>query len=350
MRKSATICDKPLLDSRIAAQFTPEPIPCIPFNDRSHSSSIKKTRGGILPDVTREGDELMKTRKQARAGLLDESKEAIAGEDREIPADLLQEIRTLPLLTAAQERSLCERIKLGDRAAYEHMILANIRLAECIAKRYQGHGVPLVDLVQEGVIGMMHALAKFNHKKGYKFSTYAIWWIKQIIRRACADQSRAIRIPVYAEEILMRLHREADLLAQELNHDPTPADLAERLNVRLEFVESLLQSSKPMLSLGYSTEEDECMGDWIPDTDLLDTEQLVDQSFLKAQIQEWLSHLSVREHYVLVARYGLDGQETSYDEIGTQLRVSRTRAKQIEQEALAKLRSLAEQHHIQDWM
>ncbi len=279
----------------------------------------------------------------------------------------LKEVGRIPLLTPEEEVALAQRIERGrqaerrlaqgnlspeerrrleeiaadGRAAQDHLILANTRLVISVAKKYVGRGLPLSDLIQEGNIGLIRAVKKFDWRRGHKFSTYATWWIRQAVTRAIADQSRTIRVPVHMGDQINRLLRLQQQLAQELGRDPTVEELAEAMGVPPSRVEQLLQIARQPVSLDMPTddEEESVLGDFIEDRGMLSPSEAVTQQMLREILHEALATLSPREVRILKLRYGLaDGRMYTLEEVGRKLGVTRERVRQIEAQALARLR------------
>jgi RNA polymerase primary sigma factor len=274
-------------------------------------------------------------------------------EEEDVTGQYLGEIGAGRLLTADEERRLAQRIRAGDAQAKQQFIEANLKLVVSIAKRYQGRGLALEDLVQEGNIGLMRAVNAFDATRGYKFSTYAFWWIRQAITRAIADQGRTIRLPVHMRDKLSRLKRTSLHLQQELGYEPTTEELAERLGIRAEKVQELLQVSQEPVSLDLWINEDQDLnlGDLVPDRTALAPADAACHSLLKEQVETLLDRLTERERAVLSRRFGLgDGRARTLQEIGEELHVSRERIRQIEAQALRKLRSHSRGYQFQDYL
>lgn len=254
----------------------------------------------------------------------------------------LREIGHVNLLTAEEEIELAKRIEQGDEEAKKHLSEANLRLVVAIAKTHSGRGLALSDLIQEGNIGLMKAVEKFDYRKGNRFSTYATWWIRQSISRAIADQSRTIRIPVHMVEYVNRLLRTSRHLTQELGRDPTAAEIANRLGISEKRVQELLCMIQEPRSIDapIGDEEDGRFGDFIPDTYTLSPEDSASRMMMREQLEHVLSTLSPREQQVLALRFGLDnnGMHT-LDEVGKIFRVTRERVRQIESRAIRKLQA-----------
>jgi RNA polymerase primary sigma factor len=254
----------------------------------------------------------------------------------------LDEIGKTPLLTKAQEVYLARRIERGDRRAKAHLTKANLRLVVSIAKKYAGRGVSLLDLIQEGNIGLMRAVEKFNHRKGFKFSTYATWWIRQAVTRAIADKGRTIRVPVHMVEKINKYYRVQRSLAAQLNRDPTDEEVGTIMEVDAEEIVRIRRVSRRSISLETPVGEDHSseLGDFIADEDSESPHDLAKSSLLKARMREALSSLPERERMVLEYRFGLTGgQPKTLEEVGERFDVTRERIRQIQLTALAKIKS-----------
>jgi len=254
----------------------------------------------------------------------------------------LDEIGKTPLLTKAQEVYLAKRIERGDRRAKAHLTKANLRLVVSIAKKYAGRGVSLLDLIQEGNIGLMRAVEKFNHRKGFKFSTYATWWIRQAVTRAIADKGRTIRVPVHMVEKINKYYRVQRSLAAQLNRDPTDEEVGTIMEVDAEEIVRIRRVSRRSISLETPVGEDHSseLGDFIADEDSESPHDLAKSSLLKARMREALSSLPERERMVLEYRFGLTGgQPKTLEEVGERFDVTRERIRQIQLTALAKIKS-----------
>ena len=252
----------------------------------------------------------------------------------------LREIGATPLLTAEEEIEIALRIEQGDQEARQHLIQANLRLVVSIARRYAGRGMQLLDLIQEGNLGLMKAVEKFDYRKGFKFSTYATWWIRQAISRAIADQARTIRIPVHMVEHVNKLLRVRRDLTQELKRDPSTAEIAERMGVTERRVHELLMMTAEPKSIDapVGEEEDSRFGDFIPDNNTLSPEEAAARTMMKEQLRTVLSTLTPREQQVLTLRFGLeDGRMRTLEEVGEFFNVTRERVRQIEAKAIRKL-------------
>ena len=265
----------------------------------------------------------------------------------------LKEIGKVPLLTAEQEQELAQRMLEGDEDAKSQLIEANLRLVVSIAKRYLGRGMQFLDLIQEGNLGLIKAVDKFDHSKGFKFSTYATWWIRQAITRAIADQARTIRIPVHMVETINRLVREQRALIQELGREPTVEEIAERMNLSVEKVREIQKISQEPVSLEkpIGEEEDSHLGDFIPDDDAMSPADQVAYTLLKEQLLDAMKGLTAREEKVLRLRFGLDdGRQRTLEEVGKEFNVTRERIRQIEAKALRKLRHPSRSKKLKDYI
>ena len=253
----------------------------------------------------------------------------------------LREISRIPLLSASSEVRLAERAERGDKDARNHLIEANLRLVVSIAKKYVGQGLSLEDLIGEGNIGLIRAVTKFDYKKGFRFSTYATWWIKQAITRAILEGTRVVRLPVYIMEEVMRVKRTTRQLYQELGREPTPENIGARLDMTPERVSELLVWAEKVFSLDapLSEEEENTLGDIIEDTRERGPSELTDQRLLRDEIRKVLNQLTLRERQVIELRFGLvDDHDHTLEEVGRKLRVTRERVRQIEERAIRKLR------------
>ncbi len=264
----------------------------------------------------------------------------------------LREIGKTPLLSHAEEQRLAELVAQGDEEAKRKLILANLRLVVSIAKRYSGRGMPFSDLIQEGNLGLIRAVEKFDHRRGYKFSTYATWWIRQAITRAIADQARTIRIPVHMVETINRLMKRRSQLEQELGRSPTPEELAEDLGMSVDKVCEIIRIAPEPLSLDtpVGEEEDTQLLDFIEDDSCDSPADAADRSLLRERIEEALRVLTDREREVIKMRFGLiDGMPHTLEEVGRHFNVTRERIRQIEAKAIKKLRNRHNCKRLRDY-
>jgi len=265
----------------------------------------------------------------------------------------LREIGSISLLTAADEVMLAKRIEMGDQVARKKLAEANLRLVVSIAKKYIGRGLTLLDLIQEGNSGLLRAVEKFNYRKGFKFSTYATWWIRQAITRAIADQARTIRIPVHMVELINKLIRIQRQLVQDLGRAPLPEEIAAEMGMPVEKVEHILKISQETVSLEapVGEEEDSTLGDFLQDKENLSPEESAIYQLLKGHVDEFLGYLTPREQKILKMRFGLeDGKTHTLEEVGKEFGVTRERIRQIEAKALQKLRKHETAHKLRDYL
>jgi RNA polymerase primary sigma factor len=286
---------------------------------------------------------------------------AAPAEEVEEPADLefsadslqlfLKDVGKVDLLTAAQEVELAKRIERGDHRAKQEMVEANLRLVVSIAKRYRNQGLPFLDLIQEGTIGLVRAAEKFDWRKGYKFSTYATWWIRQAVARALADKARTIRMPVHVVEKLNKILRTERKLRAERGREPTNEEIALDLDMAVEEVESIRRTSQTPVSLEkpVGDEEESEFGQFLEDEHTPLPEDAADTAFRAEALSKCLGSLSYRERRVLELRYGLNGEQPcTLDEVGRAFQVTRERIRQIENQGLKKLRALADSQKLRD--
>ncbi len=311
----------------------------------------------ITPDQL---DFVYKALKDASIQVVDESErdrelfeQALSDVGLDDPVKMyLKDIGQVPLLTTDEELELAQKMSEGQEAAKKRLSEANLRLVVSIAKRYVGRGMLFLDLIQEGNLGLMKAVEKFDYQKGFKFSTYATWWIRQSITRAIADQARTIRIPVHMVETINRLVREQRILLQELGREPTLEELAERMGVSIERVSEIQKIAQDPVSLEtpIGEEEDSHLGDFIEDDKTPTASDSVASTMLKEQIARVLDTLTPREEKVLRLRYGIDdGRPRTLEEVGKEFNVTRERIRQIEAKALRKLRHPSRSKRLRDF-
>ncbi len=265
----------------------------------------------------------------------------------------LKEIGKVPLLDAEREMELAERMTQGDKDAKDKLVEANLRLVVSIAKRYVGKGMFFLDLIQEGNLGLMKAVDKFDYTKGYKFSTYATWWIRQAITRAIADQARTIRIPVHMVETIHKVSRYSRQLLQENGHEATAEEISERMGMTPEKVRDIMKIAQDPVSLEtpIGEEEDSHLGDFIPDEDSPAPAEAASYTMLREQLNEVLKTLTPREEHVLKLRFGMDdGRTRTLEEVGKEFNITRERIRQIEAKALRKLRHPSRSKKLRDYL
>ena len=316
----------------------------------------------VLRITENSGDELLLDNDMDMEGLDDEEEVELDKIDLSVPEGVsiedpvrmyLKEIGKVSLLSADEEIELAKRMEKGDEAAKKRLAEANLRLVVSIAKRYVGRGMLFLDLIQEGNLGLIKAVEKFDYRKGYKFSTYATWWIRQAITRAIADQARTIRIPVHMVETINKLIRVYRQLLQELGREPTPEEIAEEMDMPVDRVREILKISQEPVSLEtpIGEEEDSHLGDFIQDDNVPVPADAAAFTLLKEQLVEVLSTLTDREQKVLRLRFGLDdGRARILEEVGKEFNVTRERIRQIEAKALRKLRHPSRSRKLKDYL
>ena len=265
----------------------------------------------------------------------------------------LKEIGKVPLLTSDREKELAERMMAGDECAKTELVEANLRLVVSIAKRYVGRGMFFLDLIQEGNLGLMKAVDKFDYTKGYKFSTYATWWIRQAITRAIADQARTIRIPVHMVETIHKVSRYSRQLLQEFGREATAEEIGEKMGMSAEKVREIMKIAQDPVSLEtpIGEEEDSHLGDFIPDDDTPSPAEATSTNILREELEKQLHTLTPREEHVIKLRFGLyDGRTRTLEEVGKEFDITRERIRQIEAKALRKLRHPSRARHLKGFM
>jgi len=306
-----------------------------------------------LPDPEAEPQrELLVAAEDAEEEDLTEEPEAgVEGIDDPVRS-YLKEIGRVPLLKSAEEVALAQRIEQGDEEAKRHLIEANLRLVVSIAKKYVGRGMDFLDLIQEGNRGLIRAVEKFDWRRGYKFSTYATWWIRQAITRAIADQARTIRIPVHMTDTVNKVTRVSRQLLQKLGRDPTPEEIGKVMGVSGQRVREILRAAEQPVSLETPVggDGDSALGDFIRDESELPPEEAVSYTVLREEVEEVLQMLAPRERRVLRLRFGLeDGRPRTLEEVGGEFGVTRERIRQIESKALRRLRHSTRARHLKDF-
>ena len=316
----------------------------------------------VLRITDNSGDELLLDNDMDMDGIEDEEEVELDKIDLSVPEGVsiedpvrmyLKEIGKVPLLSAEEEIELAKKMEQGDENAKKRLAEANLRLVVSIAKRYVGRGMLFLDLIQEGNLGLIKAVEKFDYRKGYKFSTYATWWIRQAITRAIADQARTIRIPVHMVETINKLIRVSRQLLQELGREPTPEEIAEEMDMPVDRVREILKISQEPVSLEtpIGEEEDSHLGDFIQDDNVPVPADAAAFTLLKEQLVEVLGTLTEREQKVLRLRFGLDdGRARTLEEVGKEFNVTRERIRQIEAKALRKLRHPSRSRKLKDYL
>lgn len=367
-RKKGSLTYKEIMDALEGVDLSPDQIDEIYESLNAMGIDVASdTRDG-----DREADEDSEEEGEDGSGSMDSQasseKAEKAGEEESEESDLsvpegislddpvrmyLKEIGKVALLTAEEEVWLAKRIEAGDEEARRRLTEANLRLVVSIAKKYVGRGMLFLDLIQEGNLGLIKAVEKFDYRKGYKFSTYATWWIRQAITRAIADQARTIRIPVHMVETINRLIRVSRQLLQELGREPLPEEIAEEMDIPVERVREIMKIAQEPVSLEtpIGEEEDSHLGDFIEDEDALAPAEAASFLLLKEQLEEVLDSLTPREQKVLRLRFGLDdGRARTLEEVGQVFGVTRERIRQIEAKALRKLRHPSRSKKLKDYL
>ena len=351
--KKNVLDEKEVLDAFAGEELTPEKLDRIyDFLDKKHVDVLKMSNDDDMdPDLFSE-DEDADPEDEIDMEHIDLSVPEGIGVDDPVRM-YLKEIGKVPLLSPDEEIELAKKIELGDEEAKKKLAESNLRLVVSIAKRYAGRGMQLLDLIQEGNLGLIKAVEKFDYRKGYKFSTYATWWIRQAITRAIADQARTIRIPVHMVETINRLVRTQRQLVQKLGREATPEELAKELDMPVERVREIMKISQDPVSLEtpIGEEEDSHLGDFIQDNNVEVPADAATYTLLHEQLMDVLSTLTEREQKVLRLRFGLDdGRPRTLEEVGRQFNVTRERIRQIEAKALRKLRHPSRSKILKDYL
>lgn len=351
--KKNVLDEKEVLDAFAGEELTPEKLDRIyDFLDKKHVDVLKMSNDDDMdPDLFSE-DEDADPEDEIDVEHIDLSVPEGIGVDDPVRM-YLKEIGKVPLLSPDEEIELAKKIELGDEEAKKKLAESNLRLVVSIAKRYAGRGMQLLDLIQEGNLGLIKAVEKFDYRKGYKFSTYATWWIRQAITRAIADQARTIRIPVHMVETINRLVRTQRQLVQKLGREATPEELAKELDMPVERVREIMKISQDPVSLEtpIGEEEDSHLGDFIQDNNVEVPADAATYTLLHEQLMDVLSTLTEREQKVLRLRFGLDdGRPRTLEEVGRQFNVTRERIRQIEAKALRKLRHSSRSKILKDYL
>lgn len=351
--KKNVLDEKEVLDAFAGEELTPEKLDRIyDFLDKKHVDVLKMSNDDDMdPDLFSE-DEDADPEDEIDVEHIDLSVPEGIGVDDPVRM-YLKEIGKVPLLSPDEEIELAKKIELGDEEAKKELAESNLRLVVSIAKRYAGRGMQLLDLIQEGNLGLIKAVEKFDYRKGYKFSTYATWWIRQAITRAIADQARTIRIPVHMVETINRLVRTQRQLVQKLGREATPEELAKELDMPVDRVREIMKISQDPVSLEtpIGEEEDSHLGDFIQDNNVEVPADAATYTLLHEQLMDVLSTLTEREQKVLRLRFGLDdGRPRTLEEVGRQFNVTRERIRQIEAKALRKLRHPSRSKILKDYL
>ncbi|NMA48338.1 MAG: RNA polymerase sigma factor RpoD [Tissierellia bacterium] len=357
-KKNGLLTYKEIIDTLEAIDLDPEEIDEIYQKIEDNDIDIMGEKDDLLSEDEDDEDDDNENKTRVKSNGTEETSK----EDLTVPKGItvddpvrmyLKEIGKIPLLTGTEEIDLAKRMEEGDEIAKKKLAEANLRLVVSIAKRYVGRGMLFLDLIQEGNLGLMKAVEKFEYRKGFKFSTYATWWIRQAITRAIADQARTIRIPVHMVETINKLVRVQRQLVQELVRDPTPEEIGNELGLEVERVREIMKIAQEPVSLEtpIGEEEDSHLGDFIPDEDVLAPADAATFTMLREQLIEVLDSLTPREQKVLKLRFGLDdGRARTLEEVGKEFEVTRERIRQIEAKALRKLRHPSRSKKLKDFL
>ena len=354
-KKAGKLTSKELMDTLDDLKLEPEELD--KFYDKLEDLGIDTSGEDIIPplddDALPEIEELQDIEEVTEEELADTDSLVDTFSTDDPVRMYLKEIGKVPLLTPDEEQDLARRMADGDEEAKRRMAEANLRLVVSIAKRYVGRGMLFLDLIQEGNLGLIKAVDKFDYTKGYKFSTYATWWIRQAITRAIADQARTIRIPVHMVETINKVIRVSRQLLQELGHDPSAEEIADEMGMPVDKVRDILKIAQEPVSLEtpIGEEEDSHLGDFIPDEDASEPSEAASFSLLKEQLMSVLDTLTPREKKVLELRFGIvDGRTRTLEEVGKEFNVTRERIRQIEAKALRKLRHPSRSKKLRDFL
>ncbi len=353
-KKTGKLPSKRLLDT--LDQLDAEPEVLEQFYDALESAGVEITVDDILDSFTPDGEMQPAEPVEEDGGepeLIDPEAMADDYGVNDPVRMYLKEIGKVRLLTADEEVELARRIEQGDEEAKRRLTEANLRLVVSIAKRYVGRGMQFLDLIQEGNVGLLKAVEKFDHNKGCKFSTYATWWIRQAITRAIADQARTIRVPVHMVETINRVVRTSRQLLQDLGREPTTEEIAKAMDMPVERVAEVMKISQDPVSLEtpVGEEDDSHLGDFIADDDKQEPQEAATQNLLKEQLNEVMETLTDREYKVLSLRFGLeDGRPRTLEEVGREFNVTRERIRQIEAKALRKMRHPSRSRKLKDFL
>ncbi len=343
-KKKGILTYKEIMDTLEEIEMEPEQIEKV-------YESIEKIGIEVVGNIEKELEEIQKEEEEEEEEIDISVPEGISIDD---PVRMyLKEIGKVPLLTPEEEVDLAKKMEAGDNIAKKRLAEANLRLVVSIAKRYVGRGMLFLDLIQEGNLGLIKAVEKFDYTKGYKFSTYATWWIRQAITRAIADQARTIRIPVHMVETINKLIRVSRHLLQELGREPQPEEIAKEMSLPVEKVREIMKIAQEPVSLEtpIGEEEDSHLGDFIPDDDAPAPAEAASFTLLKEQLIDVLDTLTPREEKVLRLRFGLDdGRARTLEEVGREFNVTRERIRQIEAKALRKLRHPSRSKKLKDYL
>lgn len=355
-QKEGKLSAKEILDTLTELQIEPDDVD--KFYDSLEASSVEVIAdedylSAILVDTSPDVEQLKEIEEDGENEVVDPESLVDSFSTDDPVRMYLKEIGKVDLLSAEEEIELAIKMTEGDERARQKMAEANLRLVVSIAKRYVGRGMLFLDLIQEGNLGLIKAVEKFDYTKGYKFSTYATWWIRQAITRAIADQARTIRIPVHMVETINKVIRVSRQLLQELGHDPTPEEIADEMNMPVEKVRDILKIAQEPVSLEtpIGEEEDSHLGDFIPDEGASEPSEAASFTLLKEQLMTVLDTLTPREAKVLRLRFGIDdGRTRTLEEVGKEFNVTRERIRQIEAKALRKLRHPSRSKKLRDFL